>query len=42
VQVAADRPHHHLTSVQPDPDVDRHPIAALHLSGVLLHGRLHA
>ena len=42
VQVAADRPHHHLARVQPDADVEGHAMGALHLSSVLLHGLLHA
>ena len=41
VQVAADRSHHHLASVQPDTHVDGYPMAALHLSGILLDGLLH-
>jgi hypothetical protein len=41
-QVAADGPHHHLARVQPDADVEGHPMAALHRRGVRLHGLLHA
>ena len=36
MQVAADRPHHHLTSVQPERACGGAPLRALHLSGLLL------
>jgi hypothetical protein len=42
VQVAADRPHHHLTGVQPDAHLQGDPMRALHLGGIMLHGLLHS
>ena len=42
VQVTANGPHHHFSRVQPNADVDRHALRALHLSGVVLDGLLHA
>jgi hypothetical protein len=41
MQVAADGPHHHLTGIQPNPNLDGHAFASLHLSSILLHRRLH-
>jgi hypothetical protein len=41
VQVAANGSHHHLTAIQPDPNVDRDAFGALHLGGILLHLALH-
>jgi hypothetical protein len=41
-EIAADRPHHHLTSVQADADVSRDSLGALDLYGIGFHGLLHA
>jgi hypothetical protein len=41
VQVAANGPHHHLTAIQPDQDVEGHAFGPLDFGSVLLHRRLH-
>ena len=42
VQVTANGPHHHFPGIQPNADVDRYALRALHLSGVMLDRLLHA
>jgi hypothetical protein len=40
-QVAPDRADHHLAAIEPDPDVEGHPLGALDLGGILLDRGLH-
>ena len=40
-EVAADRPHHDLAGIQPDPDVNGDAVGSPHALGVLFHGLLH-
>ena len=42
VQIIADRPHDHLTGVQPDPDLHIEPLALAQLLGIAADGVLHA
>ena len=41
VEIAADRPDHYLSSVEPDPDLDGHAGGALDLRGIALDRGLH-
>jgi hypothetical protein len=41
VQVAANRAHHHLAAIEPDPHLNGHAFGALDLTRILLHRRLH-
>jgi hypothetical protein len=40
MQVVANCPHHHLAGVQPDPQLQDHPLLAPHLLGIGTHGAL--
>ena len=42
VQAAVNRPHHHCPGIEPDADLHRHAMGALHLVAVAGHGLLHA
>jgi hypothetical protein len=42
VQAAVNRPHHHFPSIEPDADLHRHPMGALHRVAVVGHGFLHS
>ena len=42
VQAAVNRPHYHFPGIEPDADLHRHPMRALHRVAVVSHGLLHA
>ena len=42
VQAAVNRPHHHCPGIEPNADLYRYPMGALHLVTVAGHGFLHA